>query len=79
LTDFIIAPLFVKFPLVADNVSPTRPYALIFFDVERKNKGIRARFVALLATKGSLINKGGEDKVCRKTILSNAELFGLGN
>jgi hypothetical protein len=35
----------------------TRPYALIF-EVERKNKGIRARLGTLLATKGNVINKG---------------------
>ncbi|MDR1290941.1 MAG: hypothetical protein LBK06_07050 [Planctomycetaceae bacterium] len=31
---------------------------LFFVEVERKNKGIRARLLALLATKGNLINKG---------------------
>ncbi|MDR1053009.1 MAG: hypothetical protein LBL39_02435 [Planctomycetaceae bacterium] len=38
--------------------SQTRPYALIFGRLNEKNKGIRARLVALLATKGNLINKG---------------------
>ncbi|MDR1290317.1 MAG: hypothetical protein LBK06_03860 [Planctomycetaceae bacterium] len=44
-------------PLVADNAPQTRPYALIF-QFNLRNKGIRARWVALLATKGNLINKG---------------------
>ncbi|MDR1053916.1 MAG: hypothetical protein LBL39_07045 [Planctomycetaceae bacterium] len=30
----------------------------LLLEVERKNKGIRARLVALLATKVNLINKG---------------------
>jgi hypothetical protein len=35
---------YITFPLVADNVPPTRPYALIFLRLNEKNKGIRARF-----------------------------------
>ncbi|MDR1054138.1 MAG: hypothetical protein LBL39_08175 [Planctomycetaceae bacterium] len=59
--------------------SQTRPYALIFFEVERKNKGIRARLVDLLATKGNFINKGCNANAVRKAMLSCAELLGLGN
>jgi hypothetical protein len=50
----------------------------LFFEVERKNKGIRARLVDLLATKGNLINKGCNDNTVRKAMLSSAELLGLG-
>jgi hypothetical protein len=78
LTDFIIAPLFVTFPLVADN-DPQRALMPLFLEVERKNKGIRARLVALLATKGNLINKGCNSNAVRKLMLSSAELLGLGN
>ncbi|MDR1054186.1 MAG: hypothetical protein LBL39_08420 [Planctomycetaceae bacterium] len=31
----------------------------------QKYKGIRARLLALSATKGNLINKGGNNKVCQ--------------
>jgi hypothetical protein len=34
------------------------PNAPLFLEVERKNKGIRARLLVLLATKGNLTNKG---------------------
>jgi hypothetical protein len=37
----------------------------LFLEVERKNKGIRARFGTLSATKGNVINKGCKDKVCQ--------------
>jgi hypothetical protein len=47
--------------------------------MERKNKSIRARLVALLATKGNLINKGCNANAVRKEMLSSAELLGLGN
>jgi hypothetical protein len=58
LTDFIIAPLFITFPLVADNLPQRALMPLFFFVQPLKNKGIRARWVALLATKGNLTNKG---------------------
>jgi hypothetical protein len=45
----------------------------------RLNEKIRARLVALLATKGNLINKGCMLEAVRKAMLSNAELLGLGN
>ncbi|MDR1290298.1 MAG: hypothetical protein LBK06_03765 [Planctomycetaceae bacterium] len=48
-------------------------------EVERNNKGIRARFVALLATKGDLINKGCMLEAVCKAMLSDAELLGLVN
>jgi hypothetical protein len=51
----------------------------LILEVERKNKGIRARVVALLATKGNLINKGCMLEAVRKAMLSSAELLGLGN
>jgi hypothetical protein len=51
----------------------------LFLEVERKNKGIRARLVALLATKGNWINKGCNVNAIRKEMLSSAELLGLGN
>ncbi|MDR1289988.1 MAG: hypothetical protein LBK06_02180 [Planctomycetaceae bacterium] len=51
----------------------------LFLEVERKNKGIRARWVALLATKGNLINKGCMLEAVRRTMLSGTELLGLGN
>jgi hypothetical protein len=51
-----IQPLFIQFPLVA-NKATTRAL-MSLFEVERKNKGIRARFGTLLATKGNVINKG---------------------
>jgi hypothetical protein len=56
-----------------------RPYALIFFEVELKNKGIRARLVALSATKGNWINKGCMLEAVRKEVLSSVELLGLSN
>jgi hypothetical protein len=37
----------------------------LFLEVERNNKGIRARLVILLATKGGVINKGYNNKVCQ--------------
>jgi hypothetical protein len=57
----------------------TRPYALIFFVQPPKNKGIRARLVDLLATKGNWINKGCMLEAVRKAMLSSAELLGLSN
>ncbi|MDR1289559.1 MAG: hypothetical protein LBK06_00010 [Planctomycetaceae bacterium] len=51
----------------------------LFFEVKRKNKGIRARVVALLATKGNLINKGCMLEAIRKAMLFSAELLGLSN
>jgi hypothetical protein len=51
----------------------------LFLEVERKNKGIRARLVALLATKGNWINKGCMLEAVRKAMLSSVELLGLGN
>jgi hypothetical protein len=60
-----IQPLFIKFPLVANNATPTRPYALIFSFNLYKNKGIRARLRTLSATKGGVINKGCNDKICQ--------------
>jgi hypothetical protein len=56
-----------------------RPYALIFSFNLQKNKGIRARLMALLATKGNLINKGCMLETVRKAMLSSAELLGLSN
>ncbi|MDR1053185.1 MAG: hypothetical protein LBL39_03325 [Planctomycetaceae bacterium] len=41
----------------------------LFFRSTSKNKGIRARLVALLATKGGVINKGCNDKVCQCGLL----------
>ncbi|MDR1053110.1 MAG: hypothetical protein LBL39_02950 [Planctomycetaceae bacterium] len=38
---------------------------LFFVQHYPKYKGIRARFVALSATKGNWTNKGCNDKVCR--------------
>jgi hypothetical protein len=58
---------------------PSAPLCPYILEVERKNKGIRARWVALLATKGNLINKGWYAKAVRKTMLSSAELLGFGN
>ncbi|MDR1289997.1 MAG: hypothetical protein LBK06_02225 [Planctomycetaceae bacterium] len=43
------------------------------------NKDIRARVVALLATKGNWINKGCMLEAVRKAMLSSAELLGLSN
>ncbi|MDR1052576.1 MAG: hypothetical protein LBL39_00210 [Planctomycetaceae bacterium] len=51
----------------------------LFFRSIYENKGIRARLVALLATKGNLTNKGCNPNAIRKAMLSNAELLGLGN
>jgi hypothetical protein len=79
LTDFIITALIYHVSLSSRKHFTTRPYALIFFEIERKNKGIRARWVDLLATKGNLINKGCMLEAARKEMLSNAELLGLGN
>jgi hypothetical protein len=79
LTDFIIAALIYHASLSSRQCPQTRPYALIFLEVERKNKGIRARWVALLATKGNLINKGCMLEAVRKAMLYSAELLGLGN
>jgi hypothetical protein len=45
----------------------------LFFKVERKNKGIRARLVALLATKGNLINKGCNANAIRKAMVYSVE------
>jgi hypothetical protein len=67
------------FPLVADNVTKRALVPLYFFEIERKNKGIRARLVVLLATKRNLINKGCMLEAVRKAMLSSAELLGLGN
>ncbi|MDR1053656.1 MAG: hypothetical protein LBL39_05725 [Planctomycetaceae bacterium] len=39
---------------------------LYFMEVERKDKGIRVRFVTLLATKGGVINKGSMLKLLVK-------------
>jgi hypothetical protein len=78
LTDFIIAALIYHASLSSRQCTQTRPYALIL-EVERKNKGIRARLVALLATKGNLINKGCMLEAVRKAMLSSAELLGLSN
>jgi hypothetical protein len=50
----------------------------LFLEVERKNKGIRARLVALLATKGGVINKGCNGNAVSKAMLSSAELLELG-
>ncbi|MDR1054150.1 MAG: hypothetical protein LBL39_08240 [Planctomycetaceae bacterium] len=47
-------------------------------EVERKNKGIRARLGTLLATKGNLINKGCNANAVRKYMLSSAELLRFG-
>ncbi|MDR1291508.1 MAG: hypothetical protein LBK06_09935 [Planctomycetaceae bacterium] len=51
----------------------------LFLEFERKNKGIRARVVALLATKGNWINKGCMLEAVRKAMLSSTELLGLSN
>ncbi|MDR1290371.1 MAG: hypothetical protein LBK06_04135 [Planctomycetaceae bacterium] len=51
----------------------------LFLEIERKNKGIRARWVALLATKGNLINKGCILEAVSKAMLFSAELLGLSN
>jgi hypothetical protein len=37
----------------------------LFFSFNLKNKGIRARVWTLLATKGGVINKGCNNKVCQ--------------
>jgi hypothetical protein len=47
--------------------------------MERKNKSIKARLVALLATKGNLTNKGCKVNAVRKEMMYSAELLGLGN
>jgi hypothetical protein len=64
-----LQPLFIKFPLVANNVTQRALMPLYFVEVERKNKGIRARWVTLAATKGNVINKGCNDKVCQLELL----------
>jgi hypothetical protein len=51
----------------------------LFFRSTYKNKGIMARLVALLATKGNWINKGCMLEAVRKAILSSAELLGWSN
>jgi hypothetical protein len=53
-----IQPLFIKFPLVANKAHKRALIPLFFRSIAAKNKGIRARFVTLLATKGNVINKG---------------------
>jgi hypothetical protein len=50
-----------------------------FWRLNEKNNGIRARLVALLATKGNWINKGCMLEAVRRKMLSNAELLRLGN
>jgi hypothetical protein len=78
LTDFIIATLIYHASLEADNVL-NRALMPLLFRSTSKNKGIRARWVALLATKGNLINKGCMLEAVRRTMLSGTELLGLGN
>jgi hypothetical protein len=58
-------PLFIKFPLVANEINKRALMPLFFVQLYQKNKGIRARFVALSATKGNVINKGFNNKICR--------------
>jgi hypothetical protein len=50
--------LIYQISLSSQQINQTRPYALIFLGIERKNKGIRARLGTLSATKGNVINKG---------------------
>jgi hypothetical protein len=86
MTDFIIATLIYHVSLSSRQRQQTRPYALIFWIMMdfikkslTKNKGIRARLVVLLATKGNLTNKGCNANAVRKAMLSSAELLELGN
>ncbi|MDR1054185.1 MAG: hypothetical protein LBL39_08415 [Planctomycetaceae bacterium] len=51
---------------------------LYIVEVERKDKGIRAHLVDLLATKGNVINKGCNPNAVRKAMLLSAELLGSG-
>jgi hypothetical protein len=58
---------------------PNAPLYPYFLEVERKNKGLRARLVDLLATQGHLIKKGCYGNAVREAMLSSAELLRLGN
>jgi hypothetical protein len=73
LTDFIIAALIYHASLSSQQHSPNAP---LCWGVNEKNKGIRARFVDLPATKGNWINKGCMLEAVRKAMLSRAELLG---
>ncbi|MDR1053475.1 MAG: hypothetical protein LBL39_04815 [Planctomycetaceae bacterium] len=59
-------------------MSQNAPLCPYFWRLNEK-KGIRARLVVLLATKGLLINKGCMLKLFRKAMLSSAKLLRLGN
>jgi hypothetical protein len=75
-TALALQPLFIKFPLVADKTIKRALIPLFFrstfFDKIHhypKYKGIRARLCALPATKGNVINKGCNDKVCQCSVI----------
>ncbi|MDR1053550.1 MAG: hypothetical protein LBL39_05190 [Planctomycetaceae bacterium] len=52
---------------------------LFLVKLNPKNKGIRARLITLSATKGNVINKGGNDKVCQgtKQIIQRSQRGGI--
>jgi hypothetical protein len=60
-TALALQPLFIKLPLVA-NKTTKRALMPLFFRSNLQN--IRAHLGALSATKGNVINKGCNDKVC---------------
>jgi hypothetical protein len=62
-TALALPPLFIQFPLVANKVTKRALMPLFFVQFYPKYKGIRECLVALSATKGNVINKGGNDKV----------------
>jgi hypothetical protein len=72
-TALALQPLFIKFPLVANKTTKSALMTLFFVQLflakihhYPKDKGIRARFMVSLATKGNVINKGCNNKVCQR-------------
>jgi hypothetical protein len=78
-TALSLQPLFIKFPLVANEATKRALMPLFLVKLNPKNKGIRARLITLSATKGNVINKGGNDKVCQgtKQIIQRSQRGGI--
>jgi hypothetical protein len=75
-TVLALQPLFIKFPLVANKTTKRALMPLFFVKLfltkiyhSPKYKVIRARLWTLSATKGNMINKGCNDKVCQCDVI----------